>query len=308
MRKRANARPVDGILVLDKPGGMTSNAALQRAKSIYFARKAGHTGSLDPLATGVLPLCFGEATKWSQFLLDADKEYVVTVRLGVCTDTGDTDGTVIAERSAAGVDETAVDAALTRFRGEIEQVPPMYSALKRDGVPLYVLARKGEVVEREPRRIMIHALERLAFRPGERAELQLRVLASKGTYVRVLAEDIGTVLGSGACVSALRRTRCGGFGTADAITLEHLESLRSERAFAELDQLLLPAERALAHLPEVRLAEASCFYLMQGQAVMAPRLPVPGLVRIVGDDGKLRGVGEVLDDQRRIAPRRMSAG
>lgn len=307
MRKRRNARPVDGILVLDKPAGMTSNAALQRAKGIYFARKAGHTGSLDPLATGVLPLCFGEATKWSQFLLDADKEYEVTLRLGVSTDTGDTDGTILATRNAADVDEASVDSVLARFRGEIEQVPPMYSALKRDGVPLYVLARRGEVVDREPRRVTIRELERLGFRAGEHAELQLRVAASKGTYIRVLAEDIGTALGCGACVSALRRTRCGGFGMQAAVTLEHLESLRSARAFAELDQLLLRPEQALEHLPEVRLTEASCFYLMQGQAVMSPKLPVSGLVRIVGDDGRLRGVGEVLDE-RRIAPRRMCAG
>ncbi|MCG3170519.1 MAG: tRNA pseudouridine synthase B [Pseudomonadales bacterium] len=306
MKKRSNARRVDGILVLDKPAGMTSNAALQRAKGIYFARKAGHTGSLDPLATGVLPLCFGEATKWSQFLLDSDKEYVTTVALGVTTDTGDADGAVLEERSAAAVDEAAVDAVLARFRGEIEQVPPMYSALKRNGVPLYELARKGEVVEREPRRVTIHALERLAWRPGERAELRLRVLASKGTYVRVLAGDIGAALGCGAHVATLHRSQAGPFRDADAVTLERLEALRAERAFEELDRLLLPAERALAHLPEVRLAEASCFHLAQGQAVTGSRLPAPGLVRIAGEDGKFRGVGEVLDD-RRVAPRRMGA-
>ncbi|HMV70765.1 MAG TPA: tRNA pseudouridine(55) synthase TruB [Pseudomonadales bacterium] len=306
MKKRSNARRVDGILVLDKPAGMTSNAALQRVKGVYFARKAGHTGSLDPLATGVLPLCFGEATKWSQFLLDSDKEYVATLCLGVTTDTGDADGAVLAERSAAAVEETALDAVLARFRGDIEQVPPMYSALKRGGVPLYELARKGETVEREARRVTIHALERLEFRAGERAELRLRVLASKGTYVRVLAEDIGAALGCGAHVARLHRSQAGPFRDADAITLERLEALRAERAFEELDRLLLPAERALAHLPEVRLAEASCFYLAQGQSVMASRLPAPGLVRIASEDGKFRGVGEVRDD-RCIAPRRMGA-
>ena len=181
MKRRNNARRVDGILVLDKPPGLTSNAALQRVKCVYFAQKAGHTGSLDPLATGVLPICFGEATKWSQFLLDSDKEYVTTVCLGVTTDTGDADGTVLEERSAAAVDVAAIDAVLPRFRGEIEQVPPMYSALKRNGVPLYELARAGQVVEREARRITVHSLEREGFEGGERASLVLRVGASKGT-------------------------------------------------------------------------------------------------------------------------------
>jgi tRNA pseudouridine55 synthase len=192
------------------------------------------------------------------------------------------------------------------FRGEIEQVPPMYSALKRNGVPLYELARKGEVVEREPRRVTIHALERLGFAGGERAELTVRVRASKGTYVRVLAEDIGRALGCGAHVAQLHRSQAGPFGDADAVSLAVLEELRARRAFAELDAFLLPAARALGHLPEVRLAESSCFYLAQGQSVMAAGLPAPGLVRIAGEDGSFRGVGEVLDE-RRVAPRRMGA-
>jgi tRNA pseudouridine55 synthase len=304
-RKR-DARRVDGILVVDKPAGMSSNGVLQRAKGIFFAQKAGHTGSLDPLATGVLPLCFGEATKLSQYLLGADKVYETTLCLGVRTDTADADGQPIAERSAAQVDLAAVDAALARFRGPILQVPPMYSALKRGGVPLYELARRGEEVEREPRPVEIYELERLEFVPGERAALRLRVHASKGTYVRTLAEDIGEALGCGAHVAALRRTQSGPFAIADAVSLERLEALRETRAFADLDALLLPAEKAVAHLPEVRVAESACFYLAQGQAVMATGTAARGIVRIAGPDGELRGIGEITDDCR-VAPRRMMA-
>jgi tRNA pseudouridine55 synthase len=304
-RKR-DARRVDGILVVDKPAGMSSNAVLQRAKGIYFAQKAGHTGSLDPLATGVLPLCFGEATKLSQYLLGADKEYETTLCLGVRTDTGDADGRPVQERSAAAVDAAAVDAVLPRFRGTIAQVPPMYSALKRGGVPLYALARRGEEVEREPREVEILALERLGFVPGERAELRLRVRASKGTYVRTLAEDIGEALGCGAHVAALRRTRSGPFGLERAVTLEALERLREARAFAELDALLLPCESAVAHLPEVQVGESGCFYLSQGQAVMAAGTSARGTVRIAGPGGEFRGIGEITDDCR-VAPRRMMA-
>jgi tRNA pseudouridine55 synthase len=302
--RQRQARRVDGLLVVDKPAGMTSNAVLQRAKGIYFARKAGHTGSLDPLATGVLPLCFGEATKLSQYLLGADKEYVATVVLGVTTDTADADGAVREVRSAVAVDAAAIGAVLARFRGTIAQVPPMYSALKRGGVPLYELARRGEEVEREPREVVIHALELLGFEPGERAQVTLRVRASKGTYVRTLVEDIGAALGCGAHVAALRRTAAGPFVVADAVPLERLEALRDACEFAALDALLLPCEQAVAHLPEVRVGESGCFFLAQGQAVMVSELPARGLVRIAGQDGIFRGVGEITDD-RRVAPRRM---
>ena len=306
MRRQRDARRVDGILVLDKPAGMSSNAALQRAKGIFFARKAGHTGSLDPLATGVLPLCFGEATKLSQYLLGADKEYITKLCLGVRTDTGDADGAIVEELSAAAVGLAAVQEALARFRGRIMQVPPMYSALKRGGVPLYELARRGQEVEREPREVEISELECLGFDGGERATLELRVKASKGTYVRTLAEDIGRVLGCGAHVIALRRTCSGPFGIGDAVSLETLEALRDARDFAALDALLLPAESAVAHLPEVRVGESACFYLAQGQAVMATGTAASGLVRIAGPDGELRGIGEITDDCR-VAPRRMMA-
>jgi tRNA pseudouridine55 synthase len=304
LTRRRQARRVDGILVVNKPAGLTSNAVLQRAKSIYFAAKAGHTGSLDPLATGVLPLCFGEATKMSQFLLGADKEYVTTICLGVTTDTADADGRIIAERSAAVLELAVVDEVLERFRGSIEQVPPMYSALKRDGVPLYELARKGETVERAARPVVIYELERLGFVAGERASLAIRVRASKGTYVRTLAEDIGNALGCGGHVTALHRSASGPFSDEQSVTLEQLERLRDERAFEALDALLLSPESAVGHLPEVRVAESSCYYLSQGQAVMVAQAPAQGLVRVLAENGEFRGVGEMVEG-RRVAPRRM---
>lgn len=307
MGRKRQGRPLDGVLVVDKPAGMTSNGVLQRVKGIYFAAKAGHTGSLDPLATGVLPICFGEATKLSQFLLDSDKEYVASFALGVRTETGDADGRALEERSAAGILQESIEAVLARFRGRISQVPPMYSALKRGGVPLYELARRGEVVEREPREVVVHELALLGFEAGERAVLRVRVRASKGTYVRTLAEDIGEALGCGAHVCALRRTAAGGFVEAEAVTLDRLEALREAGEFAALDSLVLPLERAVGHLPEVRVPESGCFYLSQGQAVMVSQVP-PGRgdVRILDAGGVFRGVGEITDD-RRVAPRRMMA-
>lgn len=307
MGRKRQGRPLDGVLVVDKPAGMTSNGVLQRVKGIYFAAKAGHTGSLDPLATGVLPICFGEATKLSQFLLGSDKSYVAGVVLGVKTDTGDADGRTLEERSAAAITQDAVEAVLDRFRGRITQVPPMYSALKRGGVPLYELARRGEEVEREPREVVVHELALLGFEPGERAMLRVSVRASKGTYVRTLAEDIGAALGCGAHVATLRRTAAGGFLEAEAVPLSRLEALREAGEFAALDALVLPLERAVGHLPEVRVPEAGCFYLAQGQAVMVSQVPPQrGDVRIMDAEGMFRGVGEITDD-RRVAPRRMMA-
>jgi tRNA pseudouridine55 synthase len=304
-RKRQGRR-VDGILVVNKPAGMTSNGVLQRVKGIYFAVKAGHTGSLDPLATGVLPICFGEATKVSQFLLDADKAYEATVVFGVATDTGDADGEVVRRCDAAGLDLRRVDEALARFVGTIEQVPPMYSALKHGGVPLYEFARKGQEVQREAREVRIDELRRLDFVPGSLARLRIRVRCSKGTYVRTLAEDIGAALDCAAHVEQLHRSQAGPFGDSDAVELAYLEELRTRKAFAELDELLLPVSRALEHLPEVRVAESGCFYLSRGQAVIAPHMPRDGLVRIAAENGEFRGVGEILEDGR-LAPRRMMA-
>ncbi len=300
-RKRSFRRDVSGILLLDKPPGMTSNEALQKVKRYYKARKAGHTGSLDPLATGMLPLCFGEATKVSAFLLDADKRYRLRATLGVTTETGDSEGAVIEERPVPPPDETKVEEALARFRGEIEQIPPMYSALKHEGERLYNLARKGVEVKREPRRVTIHALELIAMGDDW---LELEVHCSKGTYVRTLAEDIGEALGCGAHVSELRRTQVGPYDDPDAmVTMEQVEAA-VEEGFAALDALLLPIESALAHWPAVTLNEDSAYYLRQGQPVLVPRAPTSGMVRLFEAAGRFIGAGEIQDDGR-VAPRRL---
>jgi len=302
--RRRRGRPVDGILVLDKPVGLSSNQALQQAKRLYAAAKAGHTGSLDPLATGVLPLCFGEATKFSQFLLDADKAYESTFVLGVATATGDADGEQLSAADASGLTAAAVETALARFRGEIEQVPSMYSAIKQGGQPLYKLAREGREVERQARSVVIHRLELREFRPGARAEAEVYLECSKGTYVRTIAEDLGRLLGCGAHVARLRRTKAGPFGIADSVSLDALEALKGDNRLAEMDALLLPAEAALNGLPVVRLSESGGFYLRQGQPVQVPRAPRDGMVRVVLESGEFLGVGEILDDGR-VAPRRL---
>lgn len=304
MARRRRGRPVDGILVLDKPFGLSSNHALQTVKRLYFAAKAGHTGSLDPLATGVLPLCFGEATKFSQYLLDADKAYTSTFVLGTTTDTGDAEGKVVETRPAAHISEADVAGALGQFRGEIEQVPSMYSAIKQDGQPLYKLARQGVEVERQPRRVVISTLELRAFRGGEAPEVDIYLECSKGTYVRSIAEDLGRALGCGAHVSALRRTRAGPFTLEDSVTLGTLEALKANEQLRQMDELLLPADTALQGLPLVRLSESSGFYMRQGQPVMVPNAPCDGMVRVALETGEFLGVGEILDDGR-VAPRRL---
>ena len=304
MGRRRRGRPVDGILVLDKPVGMSSNQALQSAKRLYFAAKAGHTGSLDPLATGVLPLCFGEATKFSQYLLDADKAYQSTFVMGVATTTGDAEGEVIETTDASSLTEAAVEQALAAFRGEIEQVPSMYSAIKQGGQPLYKLAREGREVERKARTVVVKQLELRAFRGGERPEVDIYLECSKGTYVRSIAEDLGRGLGCGAHVSALRRTRAGPFGLEDSVTLGTLEALKGNDQLAEMDALLLPADSALEDLPTVRLSESGGFYLRQGQPVQVPNAPCDGMVRVALETGEFLGVGEILDDGR-VAPRRL---
>ncbi len=306
-RRKQRGRPVDGILVVNKPAGMTSNDALQKAKYLFYAAKAGHTGSLDPMATGVLPICFGEATKFTQFLLDADKCYVSTFRLGIVTTTGDAEGEELERRSAAAIDAVQVEAAIAGFRGEILQVPPMYSALKKDGVPLYKLARQGVEVDREPRPVTIHGYRLLAFRPGEVAEVDVEIRCSKGTYVRTLAEDLGAVLGCGGHVSALHRGEAGCFGDADAISLEELTTLREGRRGEDLDYLLKPVDAAVAHLMAVDLPESMAWYIRRGQPVMAAKVYREAregdIVRIF-DSGAFIGVGEVLEDGR-LAPRRL---
>ncbi|KTT47420.1 pseudouridine synthase [Pseudomonas oryzihabitans] len=293
-------RQVHGVLVLDKPRGFSSNAALQKVRWLLNAEKAGHTGSLDPLATGVLPLCFGEATKFSQYLLDADKGYSTVAQLGVTTTTGDAEGEVL-ERRAVNVDEANIQAALPAFRGEIEQIPPMYSALKRDGQPLYKLARAGEVVEREARSVTIARLELLALQE-DRATLE--VACSKGTYVRTLVEDLGARLGCGAHVAELRRTQAGPFGLAQAVSLEELEAAHAEGGAEALDRFLLPVDSGLEHWPLVQLTQHSAYYWLHGQPVRAANAPKFGLMRVQDDQGRFIGIGE-MNDEGQVAPRRL---
>lgn len=299
---RKHLRRVNGILLLDKPAGLSSNQALQRAKRLFQARKAGHTGSLDPLATGLLPLCFGEATKVSGFLLDADKHYQVRCRLGVTTDTGDAEGEVLEETPLPALDPARVESVLARFRGGIEQIPPMYSALKHKGQRLYKLAREGKEVRREPRPVQIHALSLVAL---EDDTLSLDVRCSKGTYVRTLVEDIGRALGCGAHVIALRRTGLGPFDGPAMHTLEALEALADE-GFTALDRCLQPMDSALVQWPAVELAEDVAFFLMQGQPVWVPRIPKAAWLRLYTREGRFLGMG-CPDAEGRIAPKRLLA-
>jgi tRNA pseudouridine55 synthase len=278
------ARKLDGVLLLDKPVGPSSSAVLQAVKRLLDAKKAGHAGTLDPLASGLLPLLFGEATKFAQFGLDAAKEYVADVRLGASTTTGDTEGEIV-ERKPVAVDARGLEQALARFRGDIEQVPPMFSALKHEGQPLYALARAGETVERAARRITIHELELVAH---EGELLRLRILCSKGTYVRTLAADLGLALGTVAHLQALRRTAVGGLRLNQAVALDDLQALGEEARRA----WLLPADRLLEHLPRVDLEEGPAGRFQQGQSVPLVATAL-GPSRVYGA-GVLLGVGEGL--------------
>ena len=299
-RHNPNLRRVNGILLLDKPAGMTSNAALQAVKKLYAARKAGHTGSLDPLATGLLPLCFGEATKVSGFLLDADKDYQVLCRFGERTTTGDAEGEVIEQRPVDNISEQQLRAVLDEFLGDIEQIPPMYSALKHKGERLYKLARQGVEVEREARQVTIFDLDLVHL---EAPTAEIRVRCSKGTYVRTLVEDIGERLGCGAHVAGLRRLGVGPFDDSGMIGMEQLEAVAAEGHYA-LDQLLLPMESGLTQWPDVRLTGDAAFYLRQGQPVLVPKAPTTGWVRLYEGESLFLGMGEILDDGR-VAPRRL---
>ena len=299
-RRRVRGRDVSGILLLDKPSGITSNDALQQVKRLYFAKKAGHTGSLDPLASGVLPICLGEATKGSAFLLDADKRYQVRCQLGVRTATADAEGEVLETRPVGVYNREQLETVLEEFRGSIEQIPPMYSALKHQGQRLYKLARQGVEVEREPRPVEIYELT--VAGQGE-DWLDINVHCSKGTYVRTLAEDIGDRLGCGAHVSALRRTAVGPYGDTMLVGLETLRELK-EKDMSSMDTLLLPIESALTQWPDVDLSTDAAFYLQQGQPVLVPHAPTSGWVRLYEGNRSFLGMGEILDDGR-VAPRRL---
>jgi len=295
--KRQAREAVNGVLLLDKPEGLTSNQALQKAKRLLFARKAGHTGSLDPLATGLLPLCFGEATKLSRFMLDADKSYAALIQLGITTTTYDAEGEVVEKRP---VDRPQLERALNEFRGEIEQVPPMYSAIKRGGRPLYELARAGIEVERETRSVFIREIN---LQEVTVDTVRIEVVCSKGTYIRSLAHDLGQRLGCGAHLARLRRLGIGELSVEQAVTFDTLESLSDASARV---QRLVPVDAVVATLPDIRLTSLATHYLLRGQPVSVQHRARPGWVRLYDERDSFLGMGEVLDDGR-VAPRRLIA-
>lgn len=298
--RRSRSERVDGLLLLNKPAGLTSNQALQRVKRLLNARKAGHTGSLDPAATGMLPLCFGEATKVCAFLLDADKTYRVAAKLGTATDTGDATGSVVETADVPPMTADDWDAVLQGFRGESLQVPPMYSALKKDGKRLYELARKGETVEREPRPIRIDSIDLLEA-AGRR--LVFRVRCSKGTYIRSLVEDIARAVGTVAHTARLHREAVADFRAEEMLDLKTVEETAAEGP-TPLRERLLPPDRALTALPEVNLDEAGAERFCGGQPVSAGKPETAGLARVYGAEHVFLGVGEMSGDGR-IAPRRV---
>ncbi len=284
MKPKRITRALDGVLLLDKALGLSSNAALQQVRRLYEAASAGHTGTLDPLASGLLPVCFGEATKFSFGLLDADKEYEALVKLGESTTTGDSEGEVV-KRTDVTVTKDEVELALVRFQGQSLQIPPMYSALKRDGKPLYEYARAGETVERKPRNITISEIELLDFAA---VEFRIRVRCSKGTYIRVLAEDIGATLGCAAHLGALRRTAVGPFNVMQA----HLAAALEQKSREARDQALLPADSLIDRLPRVNLTGGLERRFLQGQTLSAAGYPA-GTVRVYSDGARFLGVAEV---------------
>ena len=301
-RSKIKGRNVKGVLLLDKPPGLTSNDALQKVKSLYRARKAGHTGSLDKAASGLLPLCFGEATKFSGFLLNADKHYRTIFQLGIQTSTGDAEGEIVFQGDTGNLSRKSIVAVLDGFKGKVTQVPPMFSALKHKGQRLYKLAHQGLEVHREPREITVHSMDLLDYRDDE---LELDIRCSKGTYIRTLAEDIGKELGCGAHVKALRRIGVGPYSDENMLTLPELEGIAGT-GMPGLDNLLLGIDSVVQDLPSVRLVDSVAYYLCQGQPVMVPRAPTRGMLRIYGEDDRFLGVGEVLADGR-VAPKRLLA-
>ncbi|CDH21793.1 tRNA pseudouridine(55) synthase TruB [Xenorhabdus bovienii] len=308
MGRRRRGRAIHGVLLLDKPQDISSNDALQKVRRIFNASKAGHTGALDPLATGMLPICLGEATKFSQFLLDSDKRYRVIARLGQRTDTSDSHGKIICEREVQ-ITQPQLAAALDTFRGDTMQVPSMYSALKHQGKPLYEYARQGIEIEREARPITVYELQ---FIRWEGDELELEIHCSKGTYIRTIIDDLGELLGCGAHVIYLRRLQVANYPTHRMVTLEQLHELKKQAEEQEidagelLDPLLLPMDTAVAHFPVIQLASVVAAYLKQGQPVRSKHSLTSGeWVRVTeGDENKFIGIA-VIDDDGLVAPRRL---
>lgn len=306
-RPRRRGRDIHGVLLLDKPQGLSSNDALQKVKRLYNANRAGHTGALDPLATGMLPICLGEATKFSQFLLDSDKRYRVIARLGQRTDTSDADGQIVQERPV-NFTQAQLDTALDSFRGDIRQVPSMYSALKYQGKKLYEYARQGIEVPREARSITVYELQ---FIRWEGDELELEIHCSKGTYIRTITDDLGELLGCGAHVIYLRRLQVATYPIERMVTLEQLNALLEQAQAQEtapgelLDPLLMPMDSPVENYPEVNLLPVVAGYVKQGQPVQVAGAPASGMVRITeGEERKFIGVGDIADDGR-VAPRRL---
>ena len=309
MARKKKGRAINGVVLVDKYTGESSNFILQQVKRLYGAAKAGHTGALDPLATGMLPICLGEATKFSQFLLDADKTYIVTAKLGERTDTSDSDGDIV-ETHDVKVSRADIDSAVEAFRGPIKQVPSMFSALKHQGKPLYFYARQGMVIEREARDITIHSLDVLRF---EGNELDMKIACTKGTYIRSLVDDLGQALGCGAHVTMLRRTKVADYPSENMVTVEQLQALsedlaidRQFRGFEKLDALLLPSDTAVSNLPAFYASDASIDSFLHGQEILeANTFSKTELVRIYRKSDKLfYGMAEV-DMAGNLQPKRV---
>lgn len=289
-------RAISGVLLLDKPLGFSSNQALQKVKWLFSATKAGHTGTLDPLATGLLPICLGEATKFAQYVTDADKTYIATVKLGITTSTGDAEGAVLATK-VVNITKTQFEAACTKLVGEISQTPPMYSALKHEGKALYEYARAGVDIERKVRKVTI---QNISIHTFEVDVATITVICSKGTYIRTLAEDIGAALGCGAHLIGLRRIETAGYLLIDAVKIEQLEALSQEQR----DALLLPVDSAIESLPKIVLDADAEHFVMQGQTVWQSGKTPLGDLRLYSENNQFLGLG-FLQDNGKIAPKRL---
>jgi tRNA pseudouridine55 synthase len=300
-RRNKKGLAIHGILLLDKQLGFSSNASLQKAKRLFNAQKAGHTGSLDPLATGMLPICFGEATKVSAFLLESNKCYQTTAQLGQTRTTGDAEGKVVLERDVANFSIERIQAVLAQFTGEISQIPPMYSALKKDGRPLYELARKGQTVERKARNITIHSLQLLQ---QTETTLELKVACSKGTYIRTLVEDIGEVLGCGAYVSQLKRSMVSPFEGQAMVDFKQLEQAKADQGQEALYDYILPIDYALKHWDKVSISNVDSALFKMGQTVKVNESTLNKQLRVYSEESKFLGIGYIKHENS-LAPKRV---
>ena len=310
MSKNKKGNDVDGILLLDKPFGRSSNSALQKIRYLFNAKKAGHTGSLDPLATGVLPICFGQASKVSAYLLDSDKRYIFTAQLGETTTTGDKEGDVLQTRDVTPFTAQQLETVLEKFRGEIEQIPPMHSALKHNGQPLYKLARQGIEIERKVRKVTIHEL-RLLDKTADTITVEAK--CSKGTYIRTLAQDIGEALGFGAHLSLLRRTEVSPFDCSKLYTIEDIEALsenlsKNNTESSELEATLLPIDSALVKLPSMILTNAESDRVKTGLKISRNDIPESDMIKMYLENGEFIGIGRCSYNEHgenQLAPKRM---